>query len=201
MSESVDIEPSSFEEAMPKPIWVNAMVEEYDSFIRNNVWEVVPRQIDKSVVSSKWLYKVKKASYRSVQKHKDIFLARGFSHVEGIYYEETFALVSRYSSIISILALSTKMGWKIHHMDVKTTFLNGVIEEEVYNEQLKGFDTFKRESHACKLKQALYRLKQAPCAWYTMIDIAKEFEMKDVGLMHDFLGMEVWQGDEELFVS
>jgi len=79
-------------------------------------------------------------------------VARGFSQVEGIDYDETFARVSRYSSIRSILALSMQMGWKIHQMDVKTTFLNGMIEEEVYIKQPKGFDTFNRESLVCRLK-------------------------------------------------
>eukprot|EP00253_Pinus_taeda_P010452 PITA_10452 len=105
MSESVEVDPSSFEEVVQQPMWVDSMVE-YDSIIRNNFWEVVPRPTDKSVVSSKWLYKVKQAIDGSVEKHKAIFVARGFSQVEGIDYEETFAPVARYSSIISILALS-----------------------------------------------------------------------------------------------
>jgi hypothetical protein len=137
-------------------------------------------------------------------------------------------------------------------MDVKTTFLNGIIEEEVYIEQPEGFEAFDRESHVCRLKRALYGLKQAPRAWYTRIDryftglsftkseadanlyqivvegklliivlyvddliltsdeqfinsckedLAKEFEMKDLGLLHYFLGLEIWQRDGELFVS
>eukprot|EP00253_Pinus_taeda_P018698 PITA_18698 len=69
-----------------------------------------------------------------------------------------------------MLALSAQMGWKIHHMDVKTTFLNGKIEEEVYIEQPEGFETFDHESHVCRLKRAFYGLKQAPRAWYTKID-------------------------------
>jgi len=84
------------------------------------------------VVSSRWLYKVKQAADGSVEKHKARFVARGFSQVEGIDYDETFAPIARYSSIRSMLALSAQMGWKIHQMDVKTTFLNGKIEEEVY---------------------------------------------------------------------
>eukprot|EP00253_Pinus_taeda_P014718 PITA_14718 len=146
------------------------MVEEYDSIVRNNVWDVVPRPKNKSVVSSRWLYKVKQAIDGSVEKHKARFVARGFSQIEGIDYDETFAPITRYSSIISMLALSTQMGWKIHQMDVKTAFLNGEIEEEVYIEQPEGFETFDRESHVCRLKRALYALKQAPCAWYTKID-------------------------------
>ena len=97
-------------------------------------------------------------------------MARGFSQIKGIDYDESFAPVARYSSIRSILALSTQMGWRIHEMDVKTAFLNGIIEEEVYIEQLEGFETFDRESHVCRLKRALYGLKQAPHAWYTQID-------------------------------
>ena len=135
MSEGVEIEPSSFEEAVQQPIWVDAMVEEYDSIIRNNAWEVVPRLVGKLVVGSKWVYKMKQAVDGSVEKHKSRFVAIGFSQVEGIDYDETFASVARYSSIRSILALLAQMEWKIHEMDVKTTFLNGVIEEEVYIEK------------------------------------------------------------------
>ena len=71
-----------------------------------------------------------------------------------IYYEDNFSSVARYSLIRSILALSVRMGWKICQTDVKTTFLNGVIEEEVYIEKLEGFETFDMESHVCKLKRA-----------------------------------------------
>lgn len=81
------------------------------------------------MVGSRWIYKVNQATYGSFGKHKAIFVAKGFSQVEGIDYEDTFALVARYSSIRSIVALSMQMGWKIHQMDVKTNFLNGVIEE------------------------------------------------------------------------
>ena len=82
-------------------------------------------------------------------------MARGFSQKEGIDYEETFAPLSRYTSIRSVLALAVVMKWKIHQMDVKTVFLNGVVEEEVYVEQPLGFETHDRETHVCKLKKAL----------------------------------------------
>jgi hypothetical protein len=87
------------------------------------------------VVGSRWIYKVKQVVDGSVEKYKAKFVARGFSQIKGIDYDETFAPVTRYSSIRSILALSTQMGWRIHHMDVKTVFLNGIIEEEVCIEQ------------------------------------------------------------------
>jgi len=86
------------------------MVEEYDSIVRKSVWDVVPRPEDKLFVSSRWLYKVKQATNGSVEKHKAIFVAHGFSRVEGIDYDETFAPVARYSSIRYILVLLAHMG-------------------------------------------------------------------------------------------
>ena len=79
MRECVVIESSSFKEEVQKPVWVDAMVEEYDSIVRNSVWDVVPRPEDKSVVSSLWLYKVNQAANGSVEKHKARFVACGFS--------------------------------------------------------------------------------------------------------------------------
>jgi hypothetical protein len=91
-------------------------------------------------------------------------MAKGFSRKEGVYYDETFSLVARYTSIRVVISLETKMGWQIHHMDVKMDFLNGVIEEEVYIEQQEGFEVYGRESHVCRLKRALYGLNKAPRA-------------------------------------
>ena len=91
---------------MEDPAWVDAMVEEYDSIVRNSAWEIVPRPEGKSVVGSRWIYKVKQAAEGSVEKYKERFVARGFSQIEGIDYDETFAPVARYSSIRMIVALS-----------------------------------------------------------------------------------------------
>jgi hypothetical protein len=146
------------------------MQEEYDSIMCNDVWELVPRLEGKSVVTSRWLYKIKYVADGNIEKHKARFVARGFSQIEGIDYDETFAPVARYTSIKIIKAIAAEMDWKIHQMDVKTTFLNGFIEEEVYIEQPQGFEVLGRNSHACLLKKALYGLKQALRAWYWRID-------------------------------
>ena len=79
MSKCIVTEPSSFKEAVEDPTWVDTMVEEYDSIIRNNVWEIVPRPVGKSVVGSRWIYKVKQATEWSVEKYKARFVSRGFS--------------------------------------------------------------------------------------------------------------------------
>jgi hypothetical protein len=228
------------------------MMEEYNSIMKNDVWEVVPRPEGKSVVTSKWLYKLKHAADGSIEKYKARFMAQGFSQVEGVDYDETFAPVAGYTSIKVVISIAAEMGWKIHQMDVKTTFLNGLIEEEVYIEQPLGFEVHGRESHVCRLKKALYGLKQAPRAWYSRIDaylqqlgfeksevdpnlyfivvgedpfilllyvddlfitgaerlissckesLASEFEMTDIGLMHYFLGLEVWQEPGHIFLG
>jgi len=104
------------------------MVEEDESIVNNSVWEVIPRPKDKLIVGLRWSFKVKHVVDESIKKYKAKFVAKGYSQVESIDYEETFDPIARYSSIISILALPTRMGWKIHQIDVKTTFLNGFIE-------------------------------------------------------------------------
>jgi hypothetical protein len=110
------------------------MTEEYQSIMKNDVWDIVLRPEGKFVVTSKWIYKIKNVADGSVKKYKARFVARGFSQVERIDYEETFSHVARYTSILTIIALSTSMGWRLHQMDVKTSFLNVEIEEEVYIE-------------------------------------------------------------------
>ena len=98
------------------------------------------------MVTSKWVYKIKHATDGSVDKYKARFVAKGFSK-EGEYYDETFASVARYTSIRAIISLVTSMGWNLHQMDVKTAFLNGAIEEEVYIEQPQGFEVHSRDTH------------------------------------------------------
>ena len=83
------------------------MVEEYASIIKNNLWEIVPRLLNKSVVSSKWIYKIKHAADVSIDKHKARFVARGFSQKERVDYEETFSPVARYTSILTIISIAT----------------------------------------------------------------------------------------------
>jgi hypothetical protein len=122
--------------------------------MNKKVWEIVPRPKNKDVVSSKCLFKIKDGVDGSIEKYKERFFAHGFSYKEGIDYEETFAYVARYTSIKTIVALASKMKWKLHQMDMKTSFLNGVIEEEVYIEKPQGFEVEDRKSHVCRLKKA-----------------------------------------------
>jgi hypothetical protein len=114
MSSIIDSEPSSFEEATGQQVWKDAMMEEYQSIMKNDVWDIVPRPEGKSVVTSKWIYKIKHAADGSIEKYKVRFVVRGFSQKEGVDYEETFALVTRYTSIRAVISLASIMGWRIH---------------------------------------------------------------------------------------
>jgi hypothetical protein len=176
-------EPETFVQVVDQQVWQEAMLEEYDSIMCNDVWEVVSRPEGKSIVTSRWLYKTKYVADGSIEKHKARFVACGFSQVERVDYDETFAPVARYTSIRNIIAIAAEMGWRIHQMNVKTDFLNGFIEEEVYIEQRQGFEVCERESHVCIMRKALYGMKQSPKAWYSHINsylLQMGFEKSDV---------------------
>eukprot|EP00253_Pinus_taeda_P028780 PITA_28780 len=214
----LDSEPSSYEEAASQQVWREAMQEEYSSIMKNDVWEVVPRLEGKSVVTSRWIYKVKHAADGSIKKFKARFVARGFSQVEGVDYEETFAPVARYTSIRSIITIAVEMGWKIHQMNVKTAFLNGFIQEEVYIEQPQGFEGMGFTKSEADPNLYYIVIGEEPLILVLYVDdliitgaggliehckrnLAAEFEMKDIGLMHYFLGLEVWQEEGHFFLG
>jgi hypothetical protein len=158
MSKIIDSKPSTYQEATKKQVWKDAMMEEYQYIMNSDMWEVVLRPERKSVVTSKWIYKIKHAAYGNIEKYKVRFVDRGFSQKEGEDYDKTFTLVTKYTSIRSIIYIASVMGWKLHYMDVKNSFLNGVTEE-VYIEQPQGFVIHGKESHVYKLKKYLYGLK------------------------------------------
>jgi hypothetical protein len=166
MSSIIDSKPSNFQKVADQQVWRDAIVE-YTSIMKNDVCDIVPRPKGKSIVTSRWLYKIKHVANGSIEKFKARFVARGFSQKEGGDYEETFAPIVRYASIRAVMSTVSVMGWIIDQMDVKTTFLNMIIEEEVYIEQpeLNG-----KESHVCRLKKSVYGLKQAPRVWYSRIN-------------------------------
>lgn len=139
MTKLTEAKPSTFEEVVNHQEWKDAMNEEYQSIMKNGVWEIIPMPKDKYVVTSKWFYKIKPASDGSIYKYKARFVARGFYQQEGIDYEDTFAPIARYTTIDSLVSLAASMEWNIHQMDVKIAFLNGIIDEEVYIEQPLGF--------------------------------------------------------------
>ena len=116
----------------------------------------------KLVVNSKCLYKIKHAANGIIKKYTTRFVAHGFSQVEGVDYDETFAPVATFSLIRAVMSIVAEMCWTIHQMDVKTAFLNGFLQEEVYLERPQGFEVYERDSHVCRLKKGLVWSEASP---------------------------------------
>jgi hypothetical protein len=129
---------------------------------KNNTWELVPRPEDKNVTGSKWVFKNKMNKKGQVVRNKARLVFKGYAQVEVQDFDENFSPMARLESIIMFLAYSCHKNFKVYHMDVKSTFLNGDLEEEVYMEQPEGFSLTDNPNYVCKLKKALYGLKQEP---------------------------------------
>ena len=164
------IEPETFEEAVKDKSWQKAMENEIAMIEKNSTWELVSRPSDKPVIGVKWVYKTKLNLDGSVQKNKARLVAKGYSQKPGIDFNETFAPVARLDTIRTLVALAAQKGWRLFQLDVKSTFWNGVLHEEVYVDQPPGFVIKDREDGVYRLKKALYGLKQAPRAWYEEIN-------------------------------
>ncbi|GKB00142.1 retrovirus-related pol polyprotein from transposon TNT 1-94 [Tanacetum coccineum] len=162
-------------EALGDESWIVTMQEELNQCIANDVWELVPQPKNMTIIGTKWVFRNKLDENGVVSRNKARLVAQGYNQKEGIDYNETYALVARLESIRIFLAYACALDFKLFQMDVKNTFLNGFINEEVYVAQPPGFIDFEKLDHVYKLKKALYGLKQAPKAWY---DTLKAFLIK-----------------------
>ncbi|GJU45732.1 retrovirus-related pol polyprotein from transposon TNT 1-94 [Tanacetum coccineum] len=159
------IEPKNVNEALGDKSWIVAMQEELNQFIANDVWELVPQPRNMTIIGTKWVFRNKLDENGIVSQNKARLVAQGYNQQEGIDYDETYAPVARLESIRILLAYACALDFKLFQMDVKSAFLNGFINEEVYVAQPSGFIDFEKPDHVYKLKKALYGLKQAPKAW------------------------------------
>jgi hypothetical protein len=159
------MEPVKVEKALDDEDWVMAMQEELNNFERNQVWTLVERP-ETNMIDTKWVFCNKQDENGVVTRNKARLVAQGFTKVEGLGFDETYAPVARLEAIRVLLAFATHHDFKLYQMDVKSTFLNSPIQELVYVEQPPGFEDPKFPNHVYKLQKALYGLKQAPRAWY-----------------------------------
>lgn len=151
-------EPQSYTEAKGIPEWEQAMATEHQSLLKNNTWVLSDLLLGKKPIRCKWVYKVKYNIDGTLDKYKAHLVAKGFTQHKGIDYEETFALTAKMSTIRLVLAMATQCGWKVHQMDVKSAFLHGELQEEVYMTQLPRFKVVRKEHQVLKLVKALYGL-------------------------------------------
>lgn len=228
------------------------MEEELEQFSRNDVWEMVVRPDGVNVVGTKWIFKNKTDEHGEVVRNKARLVAQGYSQIEGVDFEKTFAPVAKLESIRLFLGMACVMNFKVYQMDVKSAFLNGVLQEEIYVEQPKGFESTHPE-YVYRQKKALYGFKQAPRVWYERLtgflldagyvrgsvdktlffmevekniivvqiyvddiifggtsqklvdefvqSMTQEFEMSMCGELKYFLGFQITQSDQGVFVS
>ncbi|KAL9259481.1 Retrovirus-related Pol polyprotein from transposon RE2-like protein [Drosera capensis] len=142
------------------------MQEELNEFERNEVWYLTPRPKNYPIVGCKWVFGNKSHENGTVIRNKARLVAKGYSQEEGIDFDETFAPIARLEAIRMFLAYAAYEGFKVYHMDVKSVFLNGKLQEEVYVEQPPVFESYEYPYHVYRLDKTLYGLKQAPRAWY-----------------------------------
>ncbi|UYV66286.1 hypothetical protein LAZ67_4001208 [Cordylochernes scorpioides] len=174
-------DPKDAEEALSgrdSYFWKKAMEEEFDSLIENKTWELVDPPKNRNIIGTKWVFKTKCNSDGSVERHKARLVAKGYSQQYGIDYEETFAPVVRQSTIRMFLALAVEYNLILHQMDVQSAYLNGEIKEEIYMTQPENFVSRKYPEKVCRLKKAIYGLKQAGIVWHEKLDN----ELKNLGL-------------------
>jgi hypothetical protein len=136
------LEPKKFNEASKDDLWVKAMNDELDQIEKNNTWEMAHRLEGKNIIGSKWIFKNKLNEQGQVVRNKVILVYKGCAQIEGLDFDETFAPVARLEAIRIFLAYACHKRFKVYQMDVKSSFLNGDLNEEIYMEQPKGFKLF-----------------------------------------------------------
>uniref|UniRef100_A0A2N9ECI9 Reverse transcriptase Ty1/copia-type domain-containing protein n=1 Tax=Fagus sylvatica TaxID=28930 RepID=A0A2N9ECI9_FAGSY len=202
-----------------------AMADELDALHKTHTWDMTTLPPGKSAVGCKWVYKIKTRADGSVERYKARLVARGFTQEYGIDYEETFAPVACLTSVRSLLAIAAVHHWPLFQMDVKNAFLNGDLLEEVYMQPPPGYP--ESQNQVCRLRRALYGLKQAPRAWFAKFSsvvalnrvsslvpmiqlssfvihllqfLSQQFEMKDLGTLSYFLGLEVTSSSDGYYL-
>ncbi|GJU85260.1 retrovirus-related pol polyprotein from transposon TNT 1-94 [Tanacetum coccineum] len=175
-------------------LYEQALFRYYDAFLTSvepkNYKDALTQAYKVMVITLKWIYKVKLDELGGILKNKARLVAHGYRQEEGVDFEGSFALVDRFDAIQIFLVYVTHTNMIVYQMDVKTAFLNGILREEVYVSQPDGFVDQDNPNHVYKLKKALYRLKQAPRAWYDL-------------LLTFLLSQEFYKGtvDPTLFIS
>ncbi|KAL9261957.1 Retrovirus-related Pol polyprotein from transposon RE1-like protein [Drosera capensis] len=164
-----DAENISFEEAMRDKKGQGAMNEEIQAIECNRTWELTKLPIGGQAIGVKWVFEKKLNAKGEIERYKARLVAKGYKQKARIDYDELFAPVARMETIRLLIAQAAQFKWQIFRMDVKSAFLNGVLEEEVYLEQPPGYMKAGDENKVLKLKKALYRLKQDPRVWNTRI--------------------------------
>lgn len=177
-SEHFDTPQPTFSQALQSADWRKAMLKEMQSIHDNNTWVLEDLPTGVKPITCRWVFREKPGLPGTPATKKARLVARGFEQKAGIDYDETFAPVIKWVTIRTTVALAASHQWQLHHMDVRTAFLHGILKETVYMTQPPGFEQPGQEHKVCRLLRSLYGLKQSPRAWYDRIDSA----LRDIGL-------------------
>ena len=142
--------------------WVKAMQEEIKSLHENHTYDLVELPKGRKALKNKWVYRLKNEENNPRPRYKARLVVKGFNQKKGVDFEEIFSPVVKMSSIRVVLGLAASLDLEIEQLDVKTAFLHGDLEEEIYMEQPEGFEVVGKENLVCRLQKSLYGLKQAP---------------------------------------
>ncbi|XP_068331482.1 uncharacterized protein [Pyrus communis] len=157
-------------ESSEAPYWNEAIQSEIESIMQSNTWELVNLPPGNKLIGHKWIFKRKLRTDGTIDKYKARLVAKGYRQKEGLDYFDTYSPVARITSIRLLIAIAFVYNLEIHQMDVKTTLLNGELDEEIYMEQPEGFIVKCQEKKVHKLIKSLYGLKQAPKQWHEKFD-------------------------------
>ena len=146
--------------------WKETINDEVESILQNHTWELVDLPLGSKPLRYKWIFKKKMKADGSIDKYKVRLVIKSYKQKEGLDYFDTHSPVTRISSIRMLIAIATIHNLEIHQMNVKTAFLNGDLDEEIYMEQPEGFIVPGEEKKVCRLVKSLYGLKQAPMKWH-----------------------------------
>ncbi|KAJ4767670.1 Gag/pol [Rhynchospora pubera] len=169
---SMETEPRTFNQANSLPAWRQAMAVELHALALNKTWTLVPPPANQKVLSSKWVYKIKRKPDGTIDRFKARLVANGFHQEEGVDFMETYSPVVRPTTIRVVLSIAMSSQWQIKQLDVQNAFLHGDLTETVYMAQPKGFVDPTFPNHVCLLHKSLYGLKQAPRAWFLKLSNA-----------------------------
>jgi hypothetical protein len=169
----VDGDPLTYSDAISSPdgpLWKEAINNEIQSIMSNHTWEIVDLPQGAKTIGCKWIFKRKLKPDGSVEKYKARLVAKGYTQKKDLDYFDTYSPVARMTSIRVLIAIASIHNLVVHQMDVKTAFLNGDLEEEIYMDQPEGFVVHGKENKVCRLVKSLYGLKQAPKQWHEKFD-------------------------------
>ena len=151
-------EPKTYKEAIEVndcEKWCHAMDDEFNSLMLNKTWELVPRPDNQKVIGCKWIYKIKRGPNGEISRYKARLVAKGFLQTEGVDFQEVFAPVAHRTTIRALLSFANTYNYEVHQMDIKTAFLHGLIECDLYMEQPEGYINQGKRDYVCKLKNGL----------------------------------------------